>query len=106
MQGLFDIYPLGVYHKKMKKDLKKDLTIRLNRIEGQIRGLRQMVEKGEYCIDIINQSQAVKSALGGFEGLMLKNHLDTHVADQIKQGKQNKVTEEILKIYQVQNRKK
>ena len=57
-------------------------------MEGQVRGLHKMVDEEKYCVDIINQSFAVKSALSGVESLLLKNHLSTHVIDQIKHGKE------------------
>ena len=72
---------------------------------GQIRGLQKMVEKEEYCIDIINQSLAVKQALSGAEDLILENHLSTHVIEQIKSGKASKATQEILSIYKLSKRK-
>jgi len=78
---------------------------RLRRIEGQVRGLQRMVEEETYCVDVITQAYAIKSALGAFEGLMLKNHLETHVADQMRHGKENKAVGEILKIYRVSQRK-
>jgi len=74
-------------------------------VGGQIRGLQKMVEKEEYCIDIINQSLAVKQALSGAEDLILENHLSTHVIEQIKSGKASKATQEILSIYKLSKRK-
>lgn len=78
---------------------------RLKVLEGQIRGLQRMVDKEEYCIDILQQSSAVKQALSGVEDLILENHLSTHVIDQIKSGKEAKSTKEILAIYQLSKRK-
>jgi len=74
---------------------------RLHRAAGQIRGLEKMVEEGKYCIDIINQSLAVRGALVAFESDVLENHLKTHVAEQIKRGEKNKVAKEILSIYKI-----
>ncbi len=74
---------------------------RLRRAAGQIKGLERMVEEGKYCIDIINQSLAVKGALSAFEDVILENHLKIHVAEQIKRGEKNKVAEEILSIYKI-----
>lgn len=64
-----------------------------------------MVDGEEYCIDIITQSGAVKEALSGVEDLILKNHLSTHVIEQIKAGKDKRSTEEILKIYKLAKKK-
>lgn len=65
----------------------KALINRLNRIEGQIRGIRGMVEKNAYCTDIIVQVTAVNAALNAFNKELLANHIKTCVADDIKAGK-------------------
>ncbi len=91
----------GISYMRMKKNVKKDIHRRLSIIEGQVRGLQRMVEQNEYCIDIINQTQAVKKALSSFENLMLENHLSTHVIDQIKSGKHSKAIKEILSVYKI-----
>lgn len=79
---------------------------RLNRIEGQVRGIKKMVDEEKYCVDIITQAQAIKSALSSFESLMLQNHLETHVMHQMIHGKGDKAVKEILKIYHVSQKKK
>ena len=89
----------------MKKEIKKRAIRRLKILEGQIRGLQQMIEKEEYCLNIIQQSSAAKQALSGIEDLILENHLSTHVIEQIKTGKENKTTKEILAIYKLAKRK-
>ena len=61
-------------------------TNRLNRIAGQVRGIAQMVEDERYCIDILNQIQAVKSALTKVESQVLKDHAACCVAEAIKSG--------------------
>lgn len=90
----------------MRKDIKVKAIRRLKIIEGQIRGLQSMVDKEEYCIDIITQASAIKEALSGVEDLILENHLTTHVIDQIKNGKAKQATEEILKVYKLAQKKK
>ena len=89
----------------MKKDIQKKLLNRLSRLEGQIRGLKRMVENEEYCVDIITQSNAVRSSLSSFESLMLKNHLETHVMEQMKKGEEKKASEEIIKVYALSNKR-
>lgn len=74
---------------------------RLRKAAGQIKGLEKMVEEGKYCIDIINQSLAVKGALSAFEDMILENHLKTHVAEQMKRGEQGKAAKEIMSIYKI-----
>jgi len=69
------------------KDAEKGkLVRRLKIIEGQVRGLQEMIEKGTYCIDIITQTSAVKQGLGAVEDLLMENHLNTCVHRQIKSG--------------------
>ncbi len=87
----------------MIKDTKKKLMRRLKIIEGQIRGLQRMVEEDKYCIDIINQSLAVKEALSSVEEILLRNHLKIHVPQQMKKQKE-KAIKEILKIYKLSKR--
>lgn len=83
----------------MRDDTQRKLLNRLNRIEGQIRGLRQMVEDGEYCIDVLNQSSAVRSAISSFEDEMLENHLSEHVVEQVQRGDLAQATDEILQVF-------
>ncbi len=65
----------------------KALMNRLNRIEGQIRGIKGMVEKDAYCTDIITQVSAITAALNAFNRELLSNHIKTCVADDIVAGK-------------------
>ena len=89
----------------MKREIKKRAMMRLRVLEGQIRGLQRMVNKEEYCIDILQQSLAAKQALSSIEDLILENHLSTHVVEQIKDGKDSKSVKEILEIYKLSKRK-
>ncbi len=89
----------------MKPDIKKRAIRRLKIIEGQVRGLQSMVEEEQYCVDIINQSLAVKQALSSVEDLILENHLSTHVIEQMKSGKERKAVQEILSVYTLSKKK-
>lgn len=89
----------------MQRGHKKSAVRRLKIIEGQIRGLAKMVDENKYCVDIINQSLAIKEALSSLEDFILKNHLSTHLVQQIQTGKKNKAIKEILSIYKVSKRK-
>lgn len=71
----------------------KDLINRLNRIEGQIRGIKSMVEEERYCIDIITQVAAANAALNSFNKVLLENHIRSCVVDDIKEGNDNKLEE-------------
>lgn len=64
----------------------KKLTNRLNRIEGQVRGLRDMLQRDAYCVDILVQVSAVGAALNSFSKELLSEHIRTCVADGIRQG--------------------
>lgn len=83
---------------------KQKLVRRLKIIEGQVRGLQDMIEKDAYCIDVITQTSAVKQALSGIEDAMLENHLNTCASDQMQKGKSKKATEEILKVYRLKRK--
>ena len=65
---------------------RKKLMNRLSRIEGQIRGIRGMIEKDAYCADILVQSAAVSAAVNGFNKELLASHIHTCVADKIRCG--------------------
>lgn len=74
----------------------KDMINRLSRIEGQVRGIKGMVEKNAYCTDILVQVAAVNAALNSFNRVLLANHIKTCVTQDIKDGKEETVDELIL----------
>ena len=82
-------------HKKKERDAKeyKDLMNRLSRIEGQVRGVKGMLEKDAYCVDILTQVAAINAALNSFNKVLLANHIRTCVADDIREGKDATVDE-------------
>ncbi len=82
-------------HRKKKRSEKeyKDLIHRLNRIEGQVRGIRKMVEDDVYCTDILIQVSAVNAALNSFNKELLGNHIRTCVAQDIRDGKDETIEE-------------
>ena len=77
----------------------RDLIHRLNRVEGQIRGIKGMLERDAYCVDILNQVSAANSALNSFTRVLLENHIRSCVAEDVRQGKDEKL-EELLKTLQ------
>jgi len=85
----------------MKQEQQKKSINRLNRIEGQIRGLKKMIEEDKYCIDVISQTSSVRSALKGLEDSLLEEHLSTCVISQIKDGQEKKAVDEIIKVYKL-----
>ena len=74
----------------------KKLLNRLSRIEGQIRGIRGMVEKNAYCKDILVQSAAVSAAMNAFNRDLLANHIRTCVVTDIRDGKEDVIDELVL----------
>lgn len=74
----------------------RDLMNRLSRIEGQVRGIRKMVETDAYCTDILIQVSAVNAALNSFNKVLLANHIRTCVAQDIRQGKEETIDELVL----------
>lgn len=78
-------------HRSAKES--KDLINRLNRIEGQIRGIKNMVEEERYCVDILNQVSAVQAALNSFNKELLANHIHSCVVEDIRAGKEEAVDE-------------
>lgn len=75
--------------------LKKSLVTRLNRVEGQIRGIKGMIEKDCYCDDVLNQIAAASAALNGISKLVLENHIRTCVVEKIKDD-ENGIVEELI----------
>ena len=78
----------AVKHKHRDKDGKeyKKLISRLNRIEGQVRGIRRIVEDDRYCVDIMTQVSAIQAALGAFNKELLSEHIKSCVVHDIREG--------------------
>lgn len=83
---------------------KSRIIRRLKIIEGQMRGLQEMVDKGVYCIDVITQSSAIKRALSSVEDVLLENHLSTCVVHQMKKGGESKAVKEVLEVYRLKRK--
>ena len=82
--------------KHRAEEEKKALMNRLSRIEGQIRGIRGMIEKDAYCTDILVQASAASAALNSFNKELLASHIRTCVAEDIRQGKDEVVDELVV----------
>lgn len=85
-------------------DNKAKIIRRLQIIEGQARGLREMIEKGTYCIDVITQSSAIKQGLSNIEDMLMEHHLSHCVVKQIKSGTTDKAVDEVLKVYKLKRK--
>ena len=84
--------------KERSQEEYKNLLNRLNRIEGQIRGIKNMVEKDAYCTDILVQVAAANAALDSFSKVLLANHMRTCVVDDIRAGKDGTIDELVATI--------
>lgn len=90
----------------MKSDLKQRALHRTKILEGQIRGVRKMIENEEYCMDILTQNLAIQKSLGSLNKLVLENHISTHITDMLASGKENEqahALDELLKLYELHN---
>jgi len=74
----------------------KELTSRMNRIEGQIRGIKGMIERASYCDDVLNQIASAQSALNGVAKLLLEKHFKSCVKEQLQAG-DDQVIDEVLR---------
>lgn len=83
---------------------KPKLLNRLNRIEGQVRGISRMVEEGRYCIDILTQLQAARAALTRVEGELLKQHLSHCIESAIVSGDKEAQREKAAELIQLLER--
>ncbi len=80
--------------KKMRSDEEiKDLITRLNRIEGQVRGIRKMVEEDAYCVDVLTQVNAARCSLNSFSKVVLKSHIKSCVEEDVRNGSEEKIDE-------------
>lgn len=79
--------------KHREADEYKKLINRLNRIEGQVRGVKKMVEEEVYCVDILTQVSAIQSALNGFNQELLSNHIKSCVVRDVREGKEEAIDE-------------
>ena len=81
----------------MKNPCHKDQISSIRRIEGQIRGIEKMIEKGEYCIDILNQLKAAKNSIASVEGKILKTHIEDCVKESLSGDQFEQKVDEIIK---------
>lgn len=81
------------------KDTEERILHRLKIAQGHLKKVVSMMEKGEYCIDILHQSNAVQRALKESDGMILENHLKTCTADAIKSGRKDEAISEIMNVF-------
>ncbi|BBI33882.1 metal-sensitive transcriptional regulator [Cohnella abietis] len=80
-------------HSHHSEKIKTNLTSRLNRIEGQIRGIKGLIEKDTYCDDVLNQIASVQSALNSVGKLLLENHMKSCIVQKIQSGEHGAIDE-------------
>lgn len=85
-------------HTPRSEELQADLQRRLNRIIGQLNGVKSMIDDNRYCGDVLTQLAAAQSALQSVSQLMLKNHLETCVVERIEQG-DLEVIDEVMRLF-------
>jgi DNA-binding FrmR family transcriptional regulator len=88
----------------MEREHKPRLLNRLNRIEGQVRGISRMVEEDRYCIDVLTQIRAVRAALGKVETEMLREHLGHCVEGAIASGDKAEQRKKVAELIQLMER--
>ncbi len=74
-------------------------------VKGQAEGLEKMISKERYCVDIITQSSAMRSALSSIEDILLENHLLTHTTMQMRSGLKKKAATEILRVHRLSKKR-
>lgn len=90
----------------MIEDLKRRALHRTKILEGQMRGLQKMIEKEDYCIDVLTQGLAIQKSLASLNKLILENHLRTHIKDMLVSSDEQatqKATAELLSLYELNN---
>lgn len=80
------------------QSIERSIIHRLAIARGHLDRVIQMVDEGHYCIDIVHQSMAVQAALREVDHVVLKNHMETCVADSIRKGESNEVIDEVMKV--------
>jgi CsoR family transcriptional regulator, copper-sensing transcriptional repressor len=88
----------------MDDETKHRALARLRRIEGQIQGVRRMVEEGKYCMDIMLQISAIQGALEQASKLLMAQHIETCVLDSVKAGSDRERTRKIAEVIEVCSR--
>lgn len=95
------VYTDNVYGISKNKQI---ILSRLKKIEGQIRGVQKMIEDDKYCIDIITQTSAVKSAISAAEDTMLESHLSHCLNKETNKNRLDEMQKEIIKVYKLKRK--
>jgi DNA-binding FrmR family transcriptional regulator len=88
----------------MLDDVKKEALKRLNYASGHLEGIRRMIEEERYCVDVLQQTYAVRQAIKRIEATVLDGHLRTHVVEGVRNGQEQEVLDELSELYAMQDR--
>jgi DNA-binding FrmR family transcriptional regulator len=88
----------------VQDSVRNEVLKRLRFVEGHLEGVRRMIEKDEYCVDILKQTHAVGKAIEKVEAIMLEGHLRTCVVEGMRDGRQEQVVNELMGLYAQANR--
>ena len=88
----------------MLADTKQDALKRLSYLAGHLEGVRRMIESDAYCPDVLKQTHAVRKAISKLETIILEGHLNSCVAEGMRDGRQEQVVSELMELYEVANR--
>lgn len=88
----------------MDPKVKADASRRLSYAEGHLSGIKRMVDEEKYCGDILKQTYAVRRAIQKVEAVILQGHLETHVVEGVREGRESEVLNELLELYSLQER--
>ena len=88
----------------MQDSVRNEVLKRLRFVEGHLEGVRRMVERDEYCVDILKQTHAVRKAIEKLEAIMLEGHLSTCVVEGMRDGRQDQVVGELMDLYTLASR--
>lgn len=89
---------LGEKRQVISEDRKADAGLRLNRIEGQIRGLKKMVDEGRPCVEVLTQLASVQEALRGLTKLMMRNYLENCATEAIRSKSGDEIYDELMEV--------
>ncbi|PKB67131.1 MAG: hypothetical protein BZY82_03865 [SAR202 cluster bacterium Io17-Chloro-G3] len=88
----------------MLENTKKDVLKRLNFVEGHLAGIRRMVDEDKYCVDVLKQTFAVRCAIQKIDAVILNGHLRTHVIQGLQSDKNDEVLNELMELFNMQER--
>ena len=88
----------------MLSEVKEEALKRLNYVDGHLAGIRRMVEEDKYCVDVLKQTYAVRRAIQKIEAIILEGHLNTHVLEGVREGREQEVLSELMELYNLSER--